>query len=93
MLLSRLLTILTICLFSLLTPQVPLAAESYEERLAQIDRSNVDELFDLVKWCKERRMHSSANRHMREILAIDPNHAPTRELQGFVFDGKRWVTP
>ena len=67
------------------------AAESYQQRLAQVDPGNVDELYELAKWCKENRRLSSYNKHVREILAIDPNHAPTQELRGFIWDGKRWL--
>ena len=68
-----------------------LNAESYDDKLALTDRKNPDSLYELVVWCKANKLHSSANKHIREILALDPNHAPTRELQGFVWTGKRWV--
>ena len=68
-----------------------LNAESYDDRLANTDRKDPNSLYELVVWCKANNFHSSANRHIREILALDPNHAPTRELQGFVWTGKRWV--
>lgn len=66
-------------------------AQSYDEQLANTDRSDPDALYRLVVWCQENSFHARANQHIREIYAIDPNHAPTRELQGFVWDGRRWV--
>ncbi|TVR08254.1 MAG: hypothetical protein EA401_14240 [Planctomycetota bacterium] len=68
-----------------------LAAESYDEKYAQTDTSDPDSLHALVLWCRENGHHSRANQHIRQIYALDPNHAPTRALQGFVWHEERWV--
>ncbi|TVR08255.1 MAG: hypothetical protein EA401_14245 [Planctomycetota bacterium] len=81
----------TLIIAALMVVAAAAFAQSYDEQLANTDRSDPDALYRLVVWCQENQFHARANQHIREIYAIDPNHAPTRELQGFVWDGRRWV--
>lgn len=64
----------------------------YEEMLKNTDARDTTALMKLANWCKENRMSSKANKHLKQIIDLDPNHAEAREMLGYVkFEG-RWVT-
>ncbi len=72
---------------------VPLlaGAESYEDKLADTNMGDPDEICELAVWCKENRMHTTSAKLFRKALKIDPNHEPTRHAMGFFWNGEKWV--
>ena len=67
--------------------------EQYEERLARIDRKSPEDLSRLAAWCERKGLAKRAERLLREVLAIDPDHAATRARLGYVRHDGRWMTP
>ena len=64
-------------------PVIPLAAETYDDVKAELDLTNPDDLVRLAEWCRENRRHRSATKHLREAIAIEPNHVGARTALGF----------
>ncbi len=64
----------------------------YEEMLENAGDRDTTALMKLVKWCKENRMSSKANKHLKQIIGLDPNHAEAREMLGYVKYEGGWVT-
>lgn len=65
-------------------------AETYDERVAATDAKDAQAVFELAGWCKQQRMHTRAQQHYKQVIAIDPDHQGAREALGFVRVGDRW---
>ena len=80
---SRALLCLTVC--------SAYGADSYDEMLAETDRTNPDALYQLAMWCKENRLHLKAKKHLKEATKIDRNYAPAWEELGYIFYKNKWT--
>ena len=67
--------------------------QEYKERLASLNKEDIDSVFELVAWCKANKLDSKAKVHLKEIIKLDPNNAKARSELGYQrFEGK-WYTP
>jgi hypothetical protein len=69
--------------------------EKYEAELDKTDRRNADALVGLAVWCQEMKMPSKAAEHLKEALALKPDHPKALKMiqaMGYVKEGKTWMT-
>jgi myosin heavy subunit len=69
--------------------------EQYEEKAAKVDRKNADALVELAGWCLAQQMPTAAIKHLREALALKPDHAKAASMikpMGYIRDGSTWVS-
>ncbi|MBI3468860.1 MAG: hypothetical protein HY000_38135 [Planctomycetes bacterium] len=60
-----------------------LAREYFEE--------TAEGLFDLALWCQVNKLDDERDEHLNAVLEINPNHAESRKLLGYVRRGREWV--
>jgi len=72
--------------------RMPTPAEVVEWRLAQIDRSDPDALFEVAEWAADNDLPQRAERLCREVLALKPDHPGARRRLGYVRAGGKWLT-
>ncbi len=63
----------------------------YREERARTAQT-ADARHTLALWCESAGLHKQVRIHLREVLAIDPNHAAARKRLGFRRVGNRWMT-
>ncbi len=86
------------CLLLILFSAAPAAAhgpaqEEFEERLERIDQKDTVALFDLARWCAEKKKNKEYRLVLNMIVEIDPDHEGANIGLGRVkFEG-RWMTP
>ncbi len=62
------------------TAQTAAAQREYENRLATLEAGNVDQAYELAKWCYQNEMLNEAEKHTREALAEAKEDARLRYL-------------
>ncbi len=63
----------------------------YQDELVQAART-ADGRYQLALWCESAGLHRQVRKHLREVLAIDPNHSEARKRLGYRSVGNRWMT-
>ncbi len=66
-------------------------AKEFEERFAAVPAGDIDALYDLAQWARERKLRSREEEIYKRILEIDPNDPLARRELGFVVFKNRWV--
>lgn len=64
----------------------------YNERIKKSYAKVADRLFELGKWCRERKLEEEARAAWNEALGFNTDHAKAREALGFKKDGDKWVS-
>lgn len=54
---------------------------------------DLDGRVELAKWALARNLRSAGRRELRDVLAVEPNHAGARAALGYVRHEGAWVTP
>lgn len=62
------------------------------ERLWPQTPPSVEGHWAMAQWCRDRSLLAERDRHLRQILELDPNHAEARRLLGFVSRDGQWAT-
>lgn len=62
------------------------------EHLAPKVADNVQQQWKLAEWCRERHLPDHRRIHLERILALDPDHLPTRRALGYSQVGGQWLT-
>ena len=62
----------------------PRYEEEYRRRLAAIDRTDPDKLFELSLWCAEHDLSAEGDELLHKVLALEPHHTRAREALGYV---------
>ncbi|MBN2492734.1 MAG: hypothetical protein JXQ29_17940 [Planctomycetes bacterium] len=70
----------------------PTPAEEFAARLEQTDRQDVDALVALADWARSAGLKKEAERTLRLVIAVDPNHRVAREALGHVLFEGVWMT-
>jgi hypothetical protein len=73
--------------------KLPYITEVFEAKRRRVDRKDPDALFELALWCEREGLRREVKPLLREILALDPDHGPTRARQGLVKYAGLWMTP
>ncbi|MCS7238531.1 MAG: HEAT repeat domain-containing protein [Thermoguttaceae bacterium] len=63
----------------------------YERRWPQ-SPPTVEGHWAMAEWCREKSLLAERDRHLQQILELDPNHAEARRLLGFVSRDGQWTT-
>jgi hypothetical protein len=64
---------------------------AYDQRFKQTSFRNPDQLYELALWCREYGLPRRAIRHLRQTIALNPNHEGARLLLGYVRFRGKWV--
>ncbi|PCJ15377.1 MAG: hypothetical protein COB10_01085 [Planctomycetota bacterium] len=64
--------------------------DEYLKRSASIKVDDLEGNFDLAKWCHEVKLASLSQKHLKLVLAIDPDHDVARTILGYVWIGGDW---
>ena len=68
------------------------ADEVAYEQLAPKVADNVEQQWKLAEWCRKRHLPDQRQVHLQRILALDPDHLPTRRALGYAQVSGRWLT-
>lgn len=68
-------------------------SEIVDQALATLRPGEVEKLFELAEWCREKREHTLAQRLYRQVLAHDPDHDGARLQLGYERQDGAWMTP
>jgi hypothetical protein len=66
--------------------------EELAERLASLDRTNADQVFELGNWCRDQGKVVRAREFWNQAIRVDRDHEGARAALGFVRQGDRWVS-
>jgi hypothetical protein len=70
----------------------PTKDDLYRERAAKLDAKDIAQQVALADWCREQRLTEFEKRHLRAVIAIDPDHAEARARLGYVRHDGAWLT-
>ncbi len=73
------------------TPRLPTPEDDYRDRRAALAAGEVVGRFKLGLWCEEQGLVDEAKATFREVVALDPDHAPARERLGQVPVNETWM--
>ncbi|GAB4139983.1 MAG: hypothetical protein Tsb009_09140 [Planctomycetaceae bacterium] len=65
--------------------------EEYE-RLARRTKNTFDAQWKLAEWCRERGMKAERETHLRNIIALNPDHLESRRALGYSKVNGEWST-
>jgi len=64
--------------------------EAYQERRQQTSFREPEELYLLAKWCEANKLTRKKIWHLRQTIALNPNHEEARKMLGYEKHGDRW---
>ena len=64
--------------------------DEYLERSASIKVDDLKGNLDLARWCLDVKLAAQAQKHLKLVLAIDPDHDESRRILGYVWLGGDW---
>ena len=67
-------------------------SEIVDQALATLKDGDVDKLFELAEWCREKKEYTLAQRLYQQVLAQDPDHDGARQRLGFELQHGTWMT-
>jgi len=67
-------------------------AEAEYAELARTSPDTVEAHWKLAEWCRERKLRNESQRHLKQILELDPNHEQARSILGFRKNEGEWMT-
>jgi len=62
------------------------------ERIRPTFADTVEEQWKLAEWCRERRLPTQREAHLRRIIELDPDHAEARRALGYSQVDGQWAT-
>lgn len=69
----------------------PRVFEEHERKAGQAPPT-VDAHWELAEWCREQRLDEQRQYHLKQIVAIEPDHADARQALGQVQHNGQWMT-
>ncbi len=70
----------------------PSALQELQERRQKLDARDVGGRLDLAAWARAHELYARERELLREVVAIDPDHASARAALGYRKVDGRWMT-
>lgn len=62
----------------------------YERKLKETPKDDSEARFRLAEWCREKKLKTEAKKHLKEVIALSPDHEKARTELGYEKTDKGW---
>lgn len=69
----------------------PTVLDEFKQQLEKIDRTRPEDLVQVAQWARARELHTQADELLRQVIALDADHAAARRLLGFIKIDQKWL--